>query len=401
HEQTGESITTFNATMSSLATEYLADNPRAYLLERVRSMRKPKYNTVTEHVTAMVDLADLITHIPENNQPLSEEDLSHYIVRSMPLTWATKWEESGQYAGTISEVRRYFSKLEKMANEMKPREVHTTRTFNHRQKLNKEKQHNAPPTESRNKSTDKQTRGAVKKGSKWCSLHKTNSHSNNESYAQKQSTEENNFIADDASEESADCFHVYTPQNDGQSIGSEITCSFTRHDGSLEITQALVDTGASLSVVDRKLVDGLTVPSKKSFLTANGHMNSNYKATLQITLPQFTKHRTFEWTFHAVDRLHMPMILGRDVLEALGIIVDFKAMTMRWDEIEIAMKNNSQAIMSTESLPDIDAALPNTLTVSQRLLASKLLTEYGDLFNGLGMMNGDAYHIPMKPNSTP
>ncbi|KAH9131876.1 hypothetical protein AeRB84_021591 [Aphanomyces euteiches] len=95
------------------------------------------------------------------------------------------------------------------------------------------------------------------------------------------------------------------------------------------------------------------------------------------------------------------MILGRDVLEALGIIVDFKAMTMRWDEIEIAMKNNSQAIMSTESLPDINAALPNTLTVSQRLLASKLLTEYGDLLNGLGMMNGDAYHIPMKPNSTP
>ncbi|CAK4074338.1 unnamed protein product [Aphanomyces euteiches] len=223
--------------MSSLATEYLADNPRAYLLERVRSMRKPKYNTVTEHVTAMVDLADLITHIPENNQSLSEEDLSHYIVRSMPLTWATKWEESGQYAGTISEVRRYFSKLEKMANEMKPREVHTTRTFNHRQKLNKEKQHNAPPTESRNKSTDKQTRGAVKKGSKWCSLHKTNSHSNNECYAQKQSTEENNFIADDASEESADCFHVYPPQNDGQSIGIEITCSFTRHDGSLEINR--------------------------------------------------------------------------------------------------------------------------------------------------------------------
>eukprot|EP00978_Attheya_sp_CCMP212_P045380 scaffold343876_cov75-Attheya_sp.AAC.3 len=59
---------------------------------------------------------------------------------------------------------------------------------------------------------------------------------------------------------------------------------------------------------------------------------SKVKFTL---LPQFSDRKINRWPCHIIDKSHKPtkydMIIGRDLLQEIGLIVDWKDLTMTWE----------------------------------------------------------------------
>ncbi|KAE9260413.1 hypothetical protein PR003_g34380, partial [Phytophthora rubi] len=117
------------------------------------------------------------------------------------------------------------------------------------------------------------------------------------------------------------------------------------------------------------------------------------------------------------------MTIGRDLMTALGLVIDFKNRRVQWDGSELAVRTTAG---TEESLPrphqglvevndEIDEALAGDSTdvtpvdlLPQHLDAAlshcylKLLEEYVDLYNGrLGRNRLDDYILPLRADYVP
>jgi len=104
----------------------------------------------------------------------------------------------------------------------------------------------------------------------------------------------------------------------------------------------LIDSGASGSIVSQEIAKKLriTKTSECKWSTASGPMTTNKKTKLQFMLPELSETKLIEWKMHVVDSktMNYDIILGRDILEQLGIIIDFKEKQITWEEISIPMR---------------------------------------------------------------
>jgi hypothetical protein len=127
------------------------------------------------------------------------------------------------------------------------------------------------------------------------------------------------------------------------------------------------------------------------------------------------------------------MIIGRDMLRAMGLIVDFKDNLMTWDDVIVAMKTyrkkpplpNEPSIVSQmildlveDNLITMDKCLSSNilqskykplniqqiaqgqkqLTPSQRDELEEILLKFAKLFSGgLGKFNGKKIHLDLDP----
>ncbi|KAE8894607.1 hypothetical protein PF001_g27145 [Phytophthora fragariae] len=111
----------FNLVMMRVAREFLVQDAREYLIDMIHNRRKTRDVTVTDHLAAMRQMATLVTTLPENDTPVSEESLMYHFKKIMPYEWQTKYEESGREASTLTERSRYFTRLEMHADRKDPR----------------------------------------------------------------------------------------------------------------------------------------------------------------------------------------------------------------------------------------------------------------------------------------
>jgi len=58
-------------------------------------------------------------------------------------------------------------------------------------------------------------------------------------------------------------------------------------------------------------------------------------------LPELSETRIIEWKMHLVDNTTMNynIIIGRDILEELGIVIDYRAKQITWDEVSVPMRS--------------------------------------------------------------
>ena len=110
--------------------------------------------------------------------------------------------------------------------------------------------------------------------------------------------------------------------------------------------RVLVDTGASASVIIGEHCTKLKMkPSPiTTWTTKAGTFTTTRKARLKFFLPEFHQTKEISWACHVDDTAtartsQYDMILGRDLLEALGLIINFHDHTMTWDEATIPMKD--------------------------------------------------------------
>ena len=65
----------------------------------------------------------------------------------------------------------------------------------------------------------------------------------------------------------------------------------------------------------------------------------NKRLEVSIALPELSHNRTICAHVHVTNTLHkFNMIIGWDLLREIGITLNFKEHSIRWDDIEIPMK---------------------------------------------------------------
>ena len=75
-------------------------------------------------------------------------------------------------------------------------------------------------------------------------------------------------------------------------------------------------------------------------MTMAGPITTTDTVKTTFILPEFHPHRSIEWTFNVTPMtMNYDVILGRDVLEELGMQIDFSNCTIVWDEATVPMKN--------------------------------------------------------------
>ena len=172
-----------------------------------------------------------------------------------------------------------------------------------------------------------------------------------------------------------------------------------------------------------------------------GKMTTNGLATVKLILPDFDVKRTIKWQFHVdshnkISNSRYDIIIGRDLLAALGMIMDYKQRQILWDNASTMMHNwqsdlsyeeaeeqLKQQLLSIRELNAADAtsrvtqildakyekadlrqvvdSCTNLKTKHKRMLY-KLLKKYEALFDGtLGDWKHSAVSIKLKPGATP
>ena len=167
--------------------------------------------------------------------------------------------------------------------------------------------------------------------------------------------------------------------------------------------------------------------------TANGSFITSETVTARLRLPEFNESATVKQTFHVCDqKMPYDIIMGRETLQKLGIVLDFKESQIIWNETSVEMKtpneldkksnlltltsanepaycvqNSERAeriLDITSSAADIPAIVGklNYLNQDQKRSLQCLLQEHENLFDGnIGTWKPEPVHLELKSNATP
>ena len=197
--------------------------------------------------------------------------------------------------------------------------------------------------------------------------------------------------------------------------------------------RALLDSGGAGTLVSERYVAKL-LTSKKSntqptvWQTPAGPVSTNRKVKVQFTLPEMQDDKLIEWECHVIKDLGShDMILGRDLLEFLGIDIRFSDQTVEWGHTSMPFKetdaqpHDSYYIAEDASLAEAsdrlkkildakyEAADLDEVVAEQEQLSSDekaklkdLLQKYASLFDGtLGKWKGSRVELKLKKDANP
>jgi hypothetical protein len=195
----------------------------------------------------------------------------------------------------------------------------------------------------------------------------------------------------------------------------------------------LLDSGASQSIVHEKLVSKSTVilqHSPTTWCTVAGQFITKYATNVVFKLPSLHERRVVETKMHVSSQLNTyDMIIGRDLLQELGIVLNFNEQSIMWDYATVPMMNyrsdNTDSLdnFDTDSRPvaeatdrmkrileakyeaaDLDAVVSECKNLNeqeQKQLLS-MLNQYKSLFDGtLGHWKNEKYDIHLKQDAKP
>jgi predicted aspartyl protease len=113
-----------------------------------------------------------------------------------------------------------------------------------------------------------------------------------------------------------------------------------------KLVKALIDTGASASIISLKAAEeGLPLSSKmetKKWSTAAGLLNTSVKTKrLEFSLTELQANRKIEKSFHVVDidLTNYEMIIGRDLISSLQLDIKGSDLSIKWDDAAIPWRN--------------------------------------------------------------
>lgn len=194
----------------------------------------------------------------------------------------------------------------------------------------------------------------------------------------------------------------------------------------------LLDSGASQSIMKHDLAKDLKLinVATTEWHTVAGKFVTNKKTSITFSLPTLHEKRTIESLMHvSPDLQNYDIILGRDLLQELGIILNFQDATIQWEhaitpmksldkksnynihaaiedskpvqEATSRMKEILEAKYEPANLEDVVSSCKN-LNRNERRQLYKLLKKFEKLFDGtLGHWTGEKYNIELKENAKP
>jgi hypothetical protein len=122
-----------------------------------------------------------------------------------------------------------------------------------------------------------------------------------------------------------------------------------------EPIRVLLDSGTTGTIILHKYVQKLrTKQSQKPTLwkTKGGNFTTAQECKILFQLPELDRSKVIEWNVH-VDTTVSPhmskydMIMGTDLLKALGIGLDFSTCMVTWDNATVPMRDGD--LLSTKT----------------------------------------------------
>ena len=197
------------------------------------------------------------------------------------------------------------------------------------------------------------------------------------------------------------------------------------------LLKALLDSGASSTIVSSKYVQKLKkrdVSKASEWTTLAGTFKTKGTVQTNFYFPEFHDGKLIEWKMHVSENMGAyDMIIGRDLLEDLGIDLKFSTSMVEWDGVEIPFKDIEASMVESfyirepdwvleelfkaEKILDNDYAKADIaqVTNSQKHLSKEerqklkcLFEKFESLFDGtLGAWTHDNYHLELKEGVKP
>lgn len=208
------------------------------------------------------------------------------------------------------------------------------------------------------------------------------------------------------------------------------------------ILRGLLDSGSTGCILLNEFTKGLKkrFGTTEQWTTKGGIFTTKAKCLVPMILPDFTRQTKVEFDCHVdpTQKSHSTnydIILGKDFMQDLGIDILNSSLTLRWDGIEIPMRDFGELRKPVDALDayllNIDkqsesthdmqnrvtrildakyekANLPKLCKSQQHLteleqdMLQKLLTRYEHLFDGtLGEWRGTGVSFELKPDAKP
>jgi len=107
----------------------------------------------------------------------------------------------------------------------------------------------------------------------------------------------------------------------------------------------LLDSGASQSIIKHELVKDYKLINAETtdWITVAGKFTTSKQTNTVFSLPTLHEKRVVESLMHVTPRLeNYDMILGRDLLQELGIILNFQDNSIHWDHAVSPMRNSDK-----------------------------------------------------------
>jgi len=206
----------------------------------------------------------------------------------------------------------------------------------------------------------------------------------------------------------------------------------------LQKVRILFDSGCGATLINKAFVAKL--PQRKTttttWKTKAGSFSTTKKCKCKFMLPEFHKNRVVEWEMYVDESSSnlssYDMIIGRDLMDSIGLDLLFSENLIRWDNATVPMRDNSlfreeksnpynelfsmhdpvtteaeriQRILDMKYAPaDLDQIVQESthLTDYEKSLLGKLLARYHNLFDGtLGTWNTDPIELELRPEVKP
>ena len=128
---------------------------------------------------------------------------------------------------------------------------------------------------------------------------------------------------------------------------TDIIVEIKNRDGNIVPIHALLDTGTTATILLREFVakGRIKATSKRhtKWRTLGGTFTTKTESLIDFKFPESNQDKTITWPVHVDEKTqrkdtHYDMIIGMDVMSALGIVIDCAEKTINWDGHEIPMK---------------------------------------------------------------
>uniref|UniRef100_A0AAV1TJE3 Peptidase A2 domain-containing protein n=1 Tax=Peronospora matthiolae TaxID=2874970 RepID=A0AAV1TJE3_9STRA len=184
---------------------------------------------------------------------------------------------------------------------------------------------------------------------------------------------------------------------------------------------ALLDSGASRSIINQETMRANAqlghrqVESATKFQTVNGEVASAGSTIVQFRFPSLQPSTIITHKFEILDQSQDAMVIGRDILNELGIVLNFKDKLVQWDghDTHLNTGGSSSPNASDYEFPEESKEVDNTAVRPEDLMPDRLskplvgkylqlLRDNEHLYDGhLGRMRFEDYALPIVPEYKP
>ena len=337
--------------------EILPENAAEEQATYLRTTKKPMKLTAKEWIKQMQVINDHIGLMDEDANPLDEDELVKQVIKpNVPKAVRTKFEIKYRSTMTLKEVSRILGLLLKDANE---RQKSSNNNDSRRNKFggrNNSRNNNNNGSYRNNNRDNNDRNNNNRSGSRNEENHRTSrtqARSNNGSRGRSTSTAASNRTR--GSEEGYNIEKVRfavspkqeskrTEEKESETMGAEIILTLPGKTGKKQLLRGLLDSGTSASLMNHSKVGAQCKKTDKSVVnwnTKGGNFDTFAQGMIDhLQFPQFTTKRSFNHTFHLFKGAKTDkydVIIGRDLMQALGIDILNSRHTFKWDDIEIPM----------------------------------------------------------------